>query len=482
MANGKDVATRPYFHAVDGCRAIVHISLVALHAAMLTTGHLPSKGALWDDFRRNPIYTWFQAGGIQVDLMFMISGFLLIDKLLEAVFRNDQEAATPGVLNFALSRALRLLPPIIVVSLIGLYIGDSWDLYPYDGDVPAIFRIGALLIFVLNLLPASEYGSFTLSLCWSCCVDLHVNTFFVALFAFSQQFRTQHEAAINTAFRLRWAFLFLTVAAISIRAFLFEKDSINIFKLGQYSHFGLLMTSSSYDWIKEVYSHAWKTEKNKIVSDFAKVYLDAMYMPTHTRFGPFAVGGVLACNLFLAHHKQPAVKSLAGSVMAWLLTFISVGLLVIPCLPAADDAPIEAQFFATASLRIVASISGAFLLYRALVPESHAWHWKMLNSFLSMKVFKPIATLSYVSYLIHFRLLMELNFRSQARANINTFFGLLSIAKEPVTAQDWSLYVIKLFIVGFALSMLCAFVIHSLVEKPCADFLGRNRKEKLKAN
>ena len=51
---------------LDGFRAIVHASLVALHVSMLTTGHVPSSGALWDGIRKHPVYTIAQAGGTQV--------------------------------------------------------------------------------------------------------------------------------------------------------------------------------------------------------------------------------------------------------------------------------------------------------------------------------------------------------------------------------------------------------------------------------
>lgn len=54
---------------IDGIRAITHLSLIALHTSMITTAHLPSSGILWNTIRSNPIYTIFQAGAIQVDIM-----------------------------------------------------------------------------------------------------------------------------------------------------------------------------------------------------------------------------------------------------------------------------------------------------------------------------------------------------------------------------------------------------------------------------
>ena len=69
------------------------------------------------------IYTSFQAGGVQVDLMFMVSGFLLVKKLLE----QYKEQRDFDVISTSLERAKRLLPTIVVVCMIAVGIGDSWD-------------------------------------------------------------------------------------------------------------------------------------------------------------------------------------------------------------------------------------------------------------------------------------------------------------------------------------------------------------------
>lgn len=58
-----------YLNAIDGVRALTHLSLIFLHSAMLTTAHLPSKGPLWEAIKNHWLYTSFQAGGVQVDIM-----------------------------------------------------------------------------------------------------------------------------------------------------------------------------------------------------------------------------------------------------------------------------------------------------------------------------------------------------------------------------------------------------------------------------
>ena len=94
---------RDRYSAVDGVRSIAHISLIALHSAMLLTGKLPSEGMLWNAFKNNIVFTTFQAGGVQVDIFFMLSGFLSVMGLL----RSSTSLKLP-IYSHLFRRALRL--------------------------------------------------------------------------------------------------------------------------------------------------------------------------------------------------------------------------------------------------------------------------------------------------------------------------------------------------------------------------------------
>lgn len=208
----------------------------------------------------------------------------------------------------------------------------------------------------------------------------------------------------------------------------------------------------------------WQTSNS--AAELSFTYLKGLYQPTHTRFGPFAVGAFLACNVHLAH-KAPPTPSTLGMILAWTFTVVSIVQLLIPCFPAGDEAPLEAQLIATAGIRTLASAAGALLLYRALVPTEHAWHWKGLAQLLSLPIFGPIATLSFCSYLLHFRVIMELNFHGYLRALILNN-GVVAPLIDPSTAEGWILYMVKLFGVTFVISIVLAFMMHHIVEKPCA--------------
>ena len=478
-----DKAPSTRYDSVDGFRAIVHVSLVALHAAMLTSGHLPSEGEVWETVRKHPVYTWFQAGGTQVDIMFMLSGYLLVDKLL-----NDANGSRPSasVAEFTVRRMLRFIPALLAVSLLGLLVGDVWDGAEKRNEVPALGRILSAAGFVMNYLPPAYVGSFTLSLFWSCCVDLQAGMLIVLLvgivrsLTFDNNSSSSPSNALALAYRLRWLFLALTAASVAIRAALFEVNTLNLFKLGQYSHFGLLMTDLSYGWISDTYGHVWLTENTAV--EMAQGYLVSMYNPTHTRIGPVFVGAVVACNVFLAWRQPPPRATVLGRIVAWLATLQALAVLVVPCLPPADDVPVIGQHIATAALRTFAACAAGLLLYRARVPPSHAWHWGGLEALLSLRAFRPVAVLSYCSYLVHFRILMECNFQRPVRRFLLALpalwhrvdcslaaAGKLSLAQA---AQCEIEYIPRLFVLGLCSSLLLSLVLYNLVEKPAADALS----------
>ena len=344
---------------------------------------------------------------------------------------------------------------MVFVIIVGFCMGDNWD-YPYNDGVPIYMRILANLAFVGNCVDVSKWGAFTVSLMWSNSVDFQCSVVLVLLVGLVRQIRGDGDKE-GLAKALRLVFFALVIASIVICGSLFEKDTLNIFKLGQSSHYGLLQTDNSYKWIADTYGHTWHTTNS--AAPLAHVFMNGMYLPTYTRFGPFAAGGFLATNVLLAQMSKPAAKDSGRSTfsIACLLFTIMAGVnLAIPCIPPEDEAPLEAQFIATAALRLLAAASAGMFLYRALVPPSHDWSSSWVRAFFSLQVFAPIGRVSYASYLIHFRLLEFLNFTH----------GLLPLPEHPSEPQAWVVYMLKLYAVGAVGSLVIATVFHNLVEAP----------------
>jgi hypothetical protein len=97
------------------------------------------------------------------------------------------------------------------------------------------------------------------------------------------------------------------------------------------------MTSDgSFEWMKVYYGHIWHTTNS--AHALSREYLGALYMPTHSRFGPFAVGGLLACNIYTALNEESTTPSTLRTVVSfiirWIFTVVATVFLILPCLPA----------------------------------------------------------------------------------------------------------------------------------------------------
>ena len=103
-------------------------------------------------------------------------------------------------------------------------------------------------------------------------------------------------------------------------------------------------------------------------------------------------------------------------------------------------------------------------MFRALVPASHPWHWSLLCSVLSLDAWQFIAETSYCSYLVHFRVLMELNFSQRLRNLVVTFTGMGPLPLEGASA--WIAFMPRLWIVGSVVSLGLARVLHMFAERP----------------
>ena len=210
--------------------------------------------------------------------------------------------------------------------------------------------------------------------------------------------------------------------------------------------------------------------------------MDRSYFPSHARFGPFVVGGVLACNVILANLAPPK-PTMLGAVASWVFTLLSACVIYSPLIPRTSLPPVYMQLAITASIRTLICSGAALLLYRTLVPKDHAWHWSLLNAFWSLPIWTPIALVSYSSYLVHYRFLQEINFNASWRAAL----GLeLPSGMEPSDAHAWCLYILKLFAVGFLISLPFSTALYQFVEKPFDAYIrslldGGAAKKKLAA-
>ena len=141
-----------------------------------------------------------------------------------------------------------------------------------------------------------------------------------------------------------------------------------------------------------------------------------------------------------------------------------------------DEVPLEAQLFVTAALRNMAACSAGLLLYRCLVPREHPWHFSFLTSLLSLPVWKYVAEISFCSYLIHFRLLMEIIYSAPLRQFLGLILPTVVLGETQAVETvvlEWLMIMIKVFGIGIMVSFGLAKLLHELIEKPAADWIER---------
>jgi hypothetical protein len=228
---------------IDGVRALTHLCLIFLHSAMVTTAHLPSQGPLWETIRNHWIYTTLQAGGVQVDIMFVVLLLSLLSDLIRfmmsaflLVYGLISQETVPSFISYSLRRALRLLPSIALLVLAGYLLGDCWEL-PFreiDHSAPISSRISIILLLINNYFDQPKYGNFTGSLTWSCAADFHMSlVVFLIVVAVRQRTLTENvpKNHLLLAQRLKPVFFGLIVLSLVIRGVIFDKDTRNLLKL-----------------------------------------------------------------------------------------------------------------------------------------------------------------------------------------------------------------------------------------------------------
>jgi peptidoglycan/LPS O-acetylase OafA/YrhL len=128
----------------------------------------------------------------------------------------------------------------------------------------------------------------------------------------------------------------------------------------------------------------------------------------------------------------------------------------------------------TVAFRTLAATASAYLLYRSLLPSSHPSSLPALSSFLSFPPFKFLASISFCSYLIHFRLLMEMILNPKFRMITGLSLPSVVITAEAsldTLVNQWLLFIVLNGALATVLSILLSTVFYFGFEKPMTSFV-----------
>jgi peptidoglycan/LPS O-acetylase OafA/YrhL len=192
-----------------------------------------------------------------------------------------------------------------------------------------------------------------------------------------------------------------------------------------------------------------------------RLYIETLYLPLIGRFASFLIGSVLALRLSdLQPRSSTSMDHMKKMIYFGLISFYFI-LLASPLpLPnmkqSVADGMIVTIFIACS--RQVFSICVAFLLFTALCPSTHPYSSSLVNKFLSLPLWSPIAKLSYLVYVLHFRITFELVMDMKCFQFHRHAIGYSTLIHVAVV---------------FTICLFLACPWHLFVEKPFERFINR---------
>ena len=411
----------PAFHepVIDGVRAIAICWVISVHLVLYHMGFFPQQvlrlfNVSWLHF--------VARGDLGVDLFFVISGYL-IGSLL---FGEVSKTGTLRLRRFYVRRFLRLIPVYSVAMILAL-----WLLHGLHAD-----KIWANILYVNNFIPIDRQF---MPWCWSLAIE---EQFYLLLPAF--------VLLLMTIKRGRWpimlAFFFLAgvIRWIIIRAHGILPPFTDVPGMPAYDH-----------------------------------RLTVIYQNFYTRYGALLVGVMGAYAL--TFHKPFVQKFFSRKLAVNTIGAFCILVMIVIAFnsfgyPASSPSTVPAYFFDSifnhfspsmrqlwyTEHRDMFALCTVFLILAGVV--SPASIGAGVRRFLSWRIFRPIAQLSYSLYLTHEVILFWL--LPRIAWHIRRFLG-----PYPTIAAD--------SVIALGVMFVVAGILFVLIEKPSMDLRSQPALRKL---
>lgn len=270
---------KEYFAPLDGVRVIAGIISLFFEVYLLSTLLLPTSGQAFNEFVSSPLFSIIiagievnfkannQGGWWQMDIFFMVAGFLISYKVIQAL--NRGKSLDPG--EFVLDRVLRFWPAMAVATIV------AWARY----GSTALQSWQTPFFFITNLkgweqLPLALAGS------WSLSVDVQVIAGLILVLMGLHQYKFLNSKVL----------LAIMASGFLIISYLVLGSP----QMSEFSHFyppsGWKFIPSPWAKIlQERYGtqivRLWNTDSPFLGSNVD--YFDGVLLAPWSRFGPFVV-------------------------------------------------------------------------------------------------------------------------------------------------------------------------------------------------
>ena len=392
------------FDPIDGLRSIANINIILLHLMSIYSAFIsPENVHEWNNYLNSLVFALNTLMSFSLEIFFMISSFLLTNKLLTQWNRQCPNVKTYFLKEYPLSivrRVFRLWPGLILSSLILLIFGEPR--YPNSGFLFELFRHLNIWMFFQNYVN-TEYWYITFIPLWSISIDMQIHIIlppFIYLFNLIKDWISMNKS------------LFILLIISIIRGIIvFNPVTMPVASLiYKYPSLTLLSPDHLMGWLKNNYNLTYSFDLPD--SNIGKMFMHQMYLPLEARFGSFIIGSILSVQIFQSYHQNPSnkkLKSLKKMIYFLLICFYLLTLIQSPVMPPSPPSDFVIKVLMGCSRQLF-TIGQSFVLFSALCPCSHPYHSPWIKKFLSLPIWIPISKLSYFVYLIHWRISFQLIF------------------------------------------------------------------------
>lgn len=448
------------FQAIDGLRTLLSLWVVACH----TCGMIQFFTFYQSPENPQQIYEVYNGWwpsialglGFQVDIFFLISGFLTSLSLLKAFHKpskSTNQSTQPlnsyqlinkeyswiqkvvwlskETLFFLFKRLLRLWPATLAAIIITILVGDY-----QSNNIP--------LLFSLFSYPLERNLPSAFTVQWSNRVDLECTiVLFIIIHLYFFFFQINPWTILMTiVFSLLpkyWRFMTFQPRLSYVQL----KTCGNIAEILNPPY----MITERHEYFDQIlYPNAFQAQRYASVGPLLTNLFTYDYKILHQRITPFFVGLFLACLLYQQQNKvlsettndkskQPSkLSSFLNNLKHLIALIVSVLILCQPILigwgnfqklkkepftmerfqmlsQPKPDPSFVTDFYISVLNRTCYASSLAYMFYRILLPKQHKLSFSWLNQWLSQTWLVSLSKYSYALYVIHMKVMMEIMWR-----------------------------------------------------------------------
>ena len=393
-----------YFQPLDGLRSIANLSIILLHLiTILTALRSPYPAIEWQEFLNSMAFALNNILSLTLEIFFLLSGFLLTHKLINRWNKNSAHFELflwneyPMLI---LRRALRFWPGMLLT--IPLMIIFSEPVYFDSCYFLEFFRHLSTWMFFQNYI-SLRYWFASSGHLWTNSLDMQIYMTLPLLLYFFYSYR-KFISIYN-------CLVILLLISIIRGIVIFDPMTMSPFELMcRYPAVLLLSGNHVAGWIERTYNVSFSYDIPE--ANEAKLFMAKMYFPFDARFGSFVIGSILAIKLTegSSHNGRPATFK---KTFFFILICFQMFMMILS--PDFSPPPDLVMTLAVATSRQLFTIGQAFILFTALCSTSHPYHSPWIKKFLSSSIWIPVSKLSYLVYVVHWRISLELIFAGPLR-------------------------------------------------------------------